>query len=273
MNSILDFEPEENYDIRRWFNRMETSGFAEKEEKVRIKMLRKEKVDSPCYMMAQSLAKRMTHAYCENDYHISMASSVTMHQFRVFLGSEMIRNFKDDAPLYLVTIVPLNECLEEERLESFSPQRFKDKLKKQLRRSGVDACCVVGGIEIDFHTNLGCWVPHFHLLVSGVGRRQLEAFKEKHYKGSLNGGSHSIGTRPMLIQTVKNIGPQLSYVFKLAWFRREKYVDRHGTTRTGKYRLHQKQHTQALLVMDKFVPTEFIFMYGMRRYGAKISRV
>ena len=272
MNSILDFEPEEHHDIRKWFNRMETADFAEEEEKTRVKMLRNVKLDSPYYCKAQDLAKDMTDSYDENVYHRSMASSVTMHQFRVFLGSEMVRVFKDDAPLYLVTIVPLNERLEEERLESFSPQRFMDKLKKRMRRFGIEGF-VVGGVEIDFHTHLGAWVPHFHLLVSGVERGQLEAFKEKHYKGSINGGPNSIGTRPMLIQDVKNLGPQISYVFKLAWFRKERYLDSNGIFRTSKYRLNQKLHTKALLVMDKFVPTQFIFTYGMRRYGAKLYRV
>ena len=117
----------------------------------------------------------------------SAACPVCGRRFRMrFAGhlAELIAN--DDADWWAVSFVPKDRIYALGRLRQFSPSLFKDRLRKQLERSGLADAAVVLGIDFAVQifsqpNQAPVWRPHGYTLIRGYSTEAIHAALDPHY--------------------------------------------------------------------------------------------
>lgn len=178
-----------------------------------------------------------------------------------FMGSMMFE-------AYALTVIYYDECLTSKDLYRFDPDGIKNRLRKQLERSGFKQP-MIGCLEVDYHSELKKWLPHFHLLVLGdpAPVTALRRYFKKHIE--IKGRTTSVN-RPVHMSVIKNKEKQLSYLCKSYWTHVVAYTDEHGKRRTRKIGLKGKQLQLSLLVLDRIGYSGLLFLYSVRRHGSEL---
>ncbi|WP_147383605.1 hypothetical protein [Nitrosomonas supralitoralis] len=154
-----------------------------------------------------------------------------------------------------------------EELEHFDPKQLKDRLRQQLTRSGFRHP-VIGGLELDYHEDIGLWIPHFHLLVVD-DISPLAALREKYLtkekRPTPDNPPTSYISRSMMVQILKHPPKQLSYLCKQRWQSIRAYIDIvTGKRRTKKYRLNRYAFILSLTVLDSYTFSDLMLTYKVR---------
>ena len=168
-----------------------------------------------------------------------------------------------------VTLIYYSEALTSKELKDFDPNRLTERVRKQLTRCGFQNP-VIGGLELDYHEDIGLWIPHFHLLVTN-DTEPLEILREKYLakeKRPPSKGTHTTPTsRPMMVQRLKRPPKQLSYLCKQRWQSISAYI---GTVkgkrkrRTDKHRLETYKFILSLIVLDSYTFSDLMILYKVR---------
>ena len=151
------------------------------------------------------------------------------------------------------------------------PKIYKQRLYQQLKRAGFNGP-VIDYFDIDYHPEIGLWLPHFHFLVLDEDP-PVDELKRRFYSKKIFIENRSTDTnRPVVVQEVKDPAQQISYLFKSYWSRVEAY-DVRGQRRTKKYRLMPSELRLSLRVMDRVGFSGFLFLYKVRYKGNQLVTV
>ena len=164
---------------------------------------------------------------------------------------------------YALTIVLYDELLENNQLNKYEPGTLKKRLRKQLVRSGFTKP-VLGALDMDFDTELECWMPHFHLLVLS-SEREIKTLRKRFYRPTEPIKGHSaMVLRPTHHSLIKDRDKQLTYLFKSYWVKKEIYIDETGKRRTRAFRLDKHELQTSLRYMDRVGIKGRLFLYKLR---------
>ena len=155
--------------------KFESFSKAKKERAKRIKILK----ESPHYVEPEL---RVKLANCKKGKRCNSAACpvcqrrIRMHLIRLF-SSVM----HDKTEWSVVTIIFYEKILTTKQLEELNPTIYKDRLRKQLKASGIDVFAY-GTIELDFHPELNGWLAHAHLVIHTTNAKKLKRLKRFYRK-------------------------------------------------------------------------------------------
>ena len=138
-------------------------------------------------------------------------------------------------------------------LRDFSPKRFGDMLRQQLRRAGAGSQVIVGGIDGEYDEMHQLWQPHFHLIAPAALGPTFDELRGRFYPKS------DRVYRPVLTQPVNDPARQVSYCVKSFWPQKVRYLDDAGKKRTSPRRLDNALHVEWLAWRDRIPFGRFPF--------------
>lgn len=197
----------------------------------------------------------------------SVACKVCNRDFRIKRVDELVAKIRRDKGQWrVITIIDYNRAFRDEALLDFDPRKAKDRMRKQIRRSGFDGP-MFGTLELDRHRSCGLWLPHFHLIyqltrsnVRAVPalRRNTKRLQRVHIKQEPK-------ARAFKEQKLRKPFTQTSYAFKLVSLEVVDYIcSRSGKRRTTKQRLLDKMFCEHLCWIDRMGRRAFFFSLGER---------
>nr|WP_306823604.1 hypothetical protein [Providencia rettgeri] len=177
-----------------------------------------------------------------------------------------------------VTLIFYQDAINNGNFGDFDLNKLKRRLRRWLNDCGFSTV-VIGGYEMDFHTDVRKWLPHFHLIVPN----EPDAINKLRIKMKSQQNAvfrPDIINRPILVNNLKIPEKQISYHFKSIWWRIESIIYhetinvvrkvRKRKRRTKKFRLKKKEYIQSLLMLDKIGVSELTFMYKVKKYGGHL---
>lgn len=184
-----------------------------------------------------------------------------LHRLRKLAELEDLRKKKQT--YRVVTLIYYDAMLEQDELLAWDYSRFKDRVRKMIRRAGFVGK-IIGGFELDFHIDTQRWMPHLHLLVPNE-RQPLKALRRAITRDKNMRTRPGIVSRPMKVQKLRNFNKQVTYCFKGMWQELRSYENGKGERGTRKYRLPPAQLAQALCKQDEIGFTGLTFTAGVRK--------
>lgn len=184
-----------------------------------------------------------------------------LHRLRKLAELEGLRKKKQT--YRIVTLIYYDAMLEQDELLAWYYSRFKDRVRKMIKRAGFKGK-IVGGFELDFHVESQRWMPHLHLLMPNE-EHPLQALRKAITKGKNMRTRPGIVSRPVLVQELENFDEQVTYCFKGMWQELRSYKDGEGDRRTRKHRLPPELLAQALCKQDEIGFTGLTFTAGVRK--------
>ncbi len=249
--------------------KLETVKEVRAERLIREKTLQK-RIDN----IYQALFKKLWE--CEPRYPCgSAACPECFRRHRLIMTREVIKLCKKRKKWRGLTLIFYQDAISDEELLEWRPDTLKARLRRWLKECGFEGM-VIGGFEMDFHTGIQKWLPHFHLIIPSdkdvINKLRIK-MKNKRNMNTREG----VVNRPMLSSKLKEPERQISYRFKAIWWRVESiqhngtyFLDGRERKRkrwTKKYRLLSEQHTDSLIMLDAIGMAGLTFMYKVRRYG------
>ncbi|EPF7652383.1 hypothetical protein ACXLRA_002714 [Vibrio vulnificus] len=213
------------------------------------------------------LAERLISCCEMNAPCESFACKLCNRRFRLRKVDEIVDKMREGKnKWWSVTLLDYSRAFGRSELQHFDLKKSKDRLRKLLKRSGFSGP-ILGSIEIDFHESCQLWLPHFHLVIpinkenriaKKVISKKLKLLQPHHIKVDRI-------ARPSKFMRIKNPYTQVSYVYKLAFFR---VIDRKckysGKIFTSKYRLEGELFCDSLRWMDAQGRRRVLFSYDER---------
>lgn len=201
---------------------------------------------------------------------MSAACPPCFRVFRKWFFHQASELYDEYSNAHILTVVLYHRALTSADLTPDELVRINGAFRTALRRAGFQGP-LIGSLEIDYHSDIGQWQPHYHLLEFGEKaavkrlRRHLNVacreFSEKYERKC----------RPVHRAPVRDPARQLSYLFKGYAARIDSYQAITGQRRTKKFRLHPSELELALQTVHKLGFTGLLFLYGLRRNGSDIS--
>ncbi|MBV8831067.1 MAG: hypothetical protein JO108_17760 [Acidobacteriaceae bacterium] len=139
-------------------------------------------------------------------------------------------------------------------LRSADPAKAASALRKRLSRSWMDGATVAGGIEVAWHQADRKWRLHAHLLVIGVEPEAIESIRR--------------GEGDLEIDEFRDPAKQLSYLLKFLTGHRP--IEQTGPKKSPLFPLPRQRLIELISWASKFGPSEFLFLYGVRRSGRNL---
>lgn len=222
----------------------------------------------------QSLFEKLWE--CEPRYPCgSAACPECFRRHRLIMIKEVMKLCKKKKKWRGLTLIFYQDALDDSELLEWRPDYLKARLRRWLKECGFNGM-IIGGFEMDFHTGVQKWMPHFHLIIPNDKEAIKKLRVRMKNKKNMN-TRKDVVSRPMLSSELKAPESQISYRFKAIWWRVESiqyngaYIlngeEREIKRRTIKYRLLSKKHTDSLIMLDTIGMTGLTFMYKVRRYG------
>ncbi|MFN3070390.1 hypothetical protein ACKWMY_20055 [Serratia sp. J2] len=222
----------------------------------------------------QTLFKKLWE--CEPRYPCGSAACPECFRLhRLIMIKEVMKLCKKRKKWRGLTLIFYQDAISDEEFLEWKPSTLKARLRRWLKECGFEGV-VIGGFEMDFHTGIQKWLPHFHLIITNDKEAIKKLRNKMKNKRNMN-TREGVKNRPLLSSKLKVPKRQISYRFKAIWWRVEsiQYNDVYmldGNERkrkrwTRKYRLLSKQHTDSLIMLDTIGMAELTFMYKVRRYG------
>jgi hypothetical protein len=130
-------------------------------------------------------------------------------------------------------------------------------LRKRLERAGFSSSVViVGGLEAGYKQSMPGWVLHAHLVIYGARLAALSRFCTSFQGRGLK--------RPVVMQPLRHLGPQLSYVLKFTTYHRP--VGLHRAVP-----LNRRECCEWVAWAGGHKFADYLFLFGARRQGAQIK--
>jgi len=170
-------------------------------------------------------------------------------------------------PCHFVTIVFFQDSMTDSQLENWDPKALKARLRKQLHRVGL-TCPVIGACELDYQSDIGLWMPHFHLLVFAE-RKEINVMRPMLLKKNRLGGLDR-KLCPLQISNIGELDRLITYLYKFTWLDRKRFSSNSGN-RTKKFRLSPSRHALALLTLDRLGFTSLMFSSGVQKSNHSLS--
>jgi hypothetical protein len=181
--------------------------------------------------------------------------------FRIWFIAELLRIIDSvrTAPVYILTTLlaeaPYNA------IDLLNVKTYDATLRKRLSRSGLDDAAVTGGYEIIYRAGPKTWLLHANLLIIGGKVSAIERFQTTF--------SNSYIARPVVLQPLRDIPRQLSYILKFATYHRP--FTQCGSIKSPALPLNPKEHCALVSWMAQWKFQDFMFLFNARREGTKIG--
>ncbi|WP_258090117.1 hypothetical protein [Serratia liquefaciens] len=205
----------------------------------------------------------------------SAACPECFRKHRLEMIGEVLKICKKRKNWRCSTLIFYQDAFYDNELLHWRPDKLIARLRRWLNECGFDEM-VIGGFELDFHSEANKWMPHFHLIIpndkNAIERLRLKMKNKRNMNTRKN-----IINRPVLVSKLKKPMRQVSYRFKAIWCRVESiqyddyYIqgskERKRKRWTKKYRLLRKQYVDSLIKLDSIGIAGLTFMYKVRKYG------
>jgi hypothetical protein len=145
------------YDIRELVGDFETVGAAKAERDLRVRHLR------TAGSIEHQAAGRQTRILHPNARCRSAACPICCRRLRMWFSGAVLELLSEIPDPIAATLIPGGQAVPTGDLRDFSPKRFGDMLRQQLRRAGAGSHIIVGGIDGDYDEIHQLWQPHFIL--------------------------------------------------------------------------------------------------------------
>lgn len=195
--------------------------------------------------------------------------------YRLQMTREVLRLCSKTNKWRSVTLIFYQDAFTDAEAPIWSPDALIARLRRWLKECGF-RYMVIGGFEMDYHTDTGLWLPHFHLITFNE-EEALNKLRNRMKNKRNMSARKSVISRPMFDTGIDNPEKQISYLFKTIWWRVESYKEHRlmvfnnksvkPKRRTIKRRLRPKQHAYSLVMMDELGIHTLTFMYKVRKYG------
>ncbi|CAO3441971.1 hypothetical protein [Azospirillum argentinense] len=128
-------------------------------------------------------------------------------QFQVTAYERLSAQFADHPPLHHVIIVHERYMIETGELDSARPELVINVVRQQFKRANLSHGWAVGSYEVEFRPDIRCWVPHTHLIVAGLTKKELMRLRR------WNAGKTPTGSHRMEIKRVKDTPEDFARIF------------------------------------------------------------
>lgn len=159
---------------------------------------------------------------------------------------------------YMVTIFTPVHALKANGLRQFSVHKFRDRLRSQFKRTGSNQAIVFGGFELVYKPDLRKFVPHWHLVVGGATKEELDALRRNYLPKS----------RAIKIERIEP-GDELKVL---------SYTHKNTTSYKKKgsrqpHKLSARVEARVLCFMDQHSFHDLLYLKGVRFNGDTINFV
>ena len=254
-----------DYDIEQLLPTFETEEDIRTENAKRIRLLRRS-ADSSHQDLAAKLEGCSDGGCCN-----SPACRICGSRYRRYIIGEMLRNFDETDKLQMVTVVPSSDAFPIDKLMEYNPHVLMNRVRRQLKGSGLGHLQVMGGVELDLDDELGLWQPHLHFIVAGATQSDFKEFRKRFYSRSRHPGNRTGKQDAVYIKRVKDKTQAFSYCMKLYWIQLKKYGDHNGKIRYKDRRLNVHDHSVAMLKLDSLRMGDLTLLMGVQRRGKSIG--
>ncbi|MBP2292236.1 hypothetical protein [Azospirillum rugosum] len=172
----------------------------------------------------------------------------------------------NDAVVLSVTLVNRDHRRQAGQLHTLDLRKLIDQYRTQIKRAGLNVRFMVGAVDISFNID-GLkrwephWSPHLYLLVNGATSKAIREALERHLIAD------DAVPRPIRMRTVKNGVKAASYAWKSAFFQRNSFLDGLGRPNTWPYPMKPTQVRELMIYLDRYQPTDRLFLRNVRRHG------
>jgi hypothetical protein len=135
---------------------------------------------------------------------------ICARRFRRWFIGELLRITADRPNLKIFTV--LLRSAPREDIQALDQTRYRNMIRKRLRRAGLQKAVVIGGFEVVYKASSRIWVLHANLLVIGGERSAREKFRASFSGSELE--------RPAIEGLVRDPPKQLSYLLKFTTYHR-----------------------------------------------------
>ncbi len=250
--------PRPHVDIRKLVGGFETVDAAKAERDLRVHHLRMAGAIEHG-RLADKLEACAPEARCR-----SAACPICCRRLRMWFIGAVLEIFGGIPDPIVATLIPGGRAAPTGNLRDFSPKRFSDMLRQQLRRAGAGNQAILGGVDGEYDEMHRLWQPHFHLIAPAALGPTFDEMCGRFYPRS------DRVHRPVLTQPVNDPARQVSYCVKSYWPQKVRYLDGAGKKRTSPRRLDDALHAYWLAWRDQFPLADFLFLHGVRRYGGEL---
>jgi hypothetical protein len=145
--------------------------------------------------------------------------------------------------------------------------RIKDEVRHQFLRAGSTNMTLIGTIHGEYDREGRHWQPHLHLIAQRIQSDVLRSVHRQYYRRT----KHVY--RPMIVQPLRDLARQVSYLFKCFWPMRMRYDMSAGQSRSRFCRIPEPYHSAYLITLHKFDLLDLMFLLGVRRYGDNLHLI
>ena len=180
------------YDVRKLVGDFETVEKAKAERGLRIRHLRTAG-SIEHRRLADKLESCSPNARCR-----SAACPIGCRRLRMWFSGAVLELLGEIPDPIAATLIPGGQAVPTGDLRDFSPKRFGDMLRQQLRCAGAGSQIIVGGIDGDYDEMHQLWQAHFHLIAPAALKLTFDEVRDRFYPNSKR------VYRPVLTQPVND---------------------------------------------------------------------
>ncbi len=163
-------------------------------------------------------------------------------------------------PVVLLTI--LGERLPQGGLSRVDLRAFHARLRKRIQRAELDGF-LIGGTEVVWKAEEGCWLVHVHLIAFGASQEAIERLRARCAVDSRP------GSPAFRCDTVHDLVRVATYVQKFNWWHHP--GKRSGGGRPRAVPLPPARAREFAEFLSRYRMQDFLFLYGCRRRGSRIE--
>jgi len=237
------------------------------EDKKRISSLRrtlKKEPNTRRRKIIRRLIRRMNYAISNQTFYPSLSSATYCNILQLGEIKLLRRAIRGQPRVQVFHIVLKRWAFPSEELASFSPDKFAERIRFHFRTAGISQSdgWILYRVHGEEEPHSGTIWPHVHGIAVGDAVDILEGLNAYYNKYDVHDGPK----RKVMMQDLKNINRQISYIFQTFWPCRYKGPSASDPDKIirqrHKGRLTDNVHTQWMILMDSIKPTSLITVIG-----------
>lgn len=199
----------------------------------------------------------------EEEPCMNAACPICFREYRKQIIYDTLQSINNINNYGIVTLIFYRNVMTNGDITKVNILRIKNKLYQQLNRIGFKDP-IIGSIEIDYHHDIGMWMPHFHLLIK-KDKKRLYKLKEYMNKPNNLNTRTGVSDRSMMTQDLEDPIKQVSYLFKTYAKELVAYRDQFNKRRNREVRLKEDRHCLYLYLRSDLKHSGLLFSYGFNK--------
>jgi len=241
----------------------ETLKEAKKESRHRFRLLCEDDTDDEALILAQMLLACEKRARCE-----SSACPVCVRRRRIQWSAAVLQFLADYdlKDLSFITLINPADALPAGQLHTFGPVAFRNRLRRQLERAGIDKtrCFLIGGIDGEWDAGWSVFQPHTHFITLNITSADLaRAIK------SWPSDPDRVRVRKRL-EPINDLPRVVTYLDKSWWPAVARIKNPLGIHAHHKRRPPPEIEREILLWLDHYRSADLRLFYGLKSRHGKL---